>query len=344
MLVNVIVSKLSHYSAIKIILVFTISILLFSIPLVYVYNLLFGDEYTYYLFYMSIVLPTFLTPPAVFILLRAAKSLKHVQQELAEEVEKNKKNDILLFEQARFALMGEMLANISHQWKQPLNTMGISLVALQTANHSEEERNHYYEIMESNIHYLANTIDDFMSFFDHKTSSEMRTVDSVFKEIQSIISTQIASKGIDFDVKIDESHGSLLIASSISQVILNLLGNSKDAFEKDQKHKKMFLQLMSTEYGMEIKCCDNGKGISEDIKDKIFEPYFTTKEKRQGSGLGLYMTKEIVQKFFGGKIALDNREFSRSSRYPAEHKGLTCFYIAVPYSDKCELREDINDT
>lgn len=344
MLINKIISKLSQYSSIQIIAAFTISVLFFSIPLVYVYNCLFGDEYTYYHFFISITLPLFLTPPAIAILLRAARSLQHVQKELAEEIEKNKKNDILLFEQARFVLMGETLANISHQWKQPLNTMGLSLVSLQTTDPTEKEKAHYYEIMEDNIRYLATTIDDFMSFFDHRTSSEMRTTESILKEINSIISTQISNKNIDFEIKVDDSRGALLVASSISQVILNLLGNSTDAFEKDQKDKKMCLKLITTKYGMEIECCDNGKGISLDIKDRIFLPYFTTKEKSQGSGLGLYMTKEIVQKFFGGKIALNDREISRSSKFPDEHINSTCFYIAVPYSDKCKLREDENDT
>lgn len=344
MLIDKIIAKLSHYSSLQIIGVFTLSILLFSVPLVYLYNFLFGDEYGYYHFFISVTLPLFLTPPAIFILLKAANSLQHVQKELAQEIEKNKKNDILLYEQARFALMGEMLANISHQWKQPLNTMGLSLVALQTGDNSQDKKEYYYEIMEDNIRYLANTIDDFMSFFDHKTSGEMRSVDSVIKEIQSIISTQIANKGIEFEVKIDESRGSVLIASSISQVILNLLGNAKDAFEENQKSKKMCLKWITTEYGIEIECCDNGKGVSEDIKDRIFEPYFTTKKKSQGSGLGLYMTKEIVQKFFNGQIALNNREYSRSIRYPDESKAHTCFYIAVPYSDKCKLREDRDDT
>ncbi|MEN8302682.1 MAG: HAMP domain-containing sensor histidine kinase [Campylobacterota bacterium] len=139
---------------------------------------------------------------------------------------------------------------------------------------------------------------------------------------------------------IDNSYGGVELSSSISQVILNLLSNAKDTFEEDSKRKEIKLQLTTNEYGLEIECCDNGVGIEEEIKDKIFNPYFSTKGKAQGTGIGLYMSKEIVQKIFNGKIDVSSREYSRSSRFPLDNSGKTCFYIAIPYSENCLLKED----
>ena len=246
----------------------------------------------------------------------------------------------MLFEQARFALMGEMMANISHQWKQPLNTIGLAVVAMRTSNQSEDERDNHFEIIENNINYLAATVDDFMSFFDKKTNIEIRELGSIIKEVKSIIATHILNKNIELEIIVDDSYGNVEVASSISQVILNLLNNAKDAFEDDSKRREIKLQFTTNEYGLEIECCDNGEGIEESIKDKIFDPYFTTKGKTQGTGIGLYMSKEIIQKIFNGKINLSSRQYSRSNLYPADNSGKTCFYIAIPYSENCLLKED----
>ena len=109
---------------------------------------------------------------------------------------------------------------------------------------------------------------------------------------------------------------------------------------EDTQRKEIKLQFTTNEYGLEIECCDNGQGIDESIKDKIFDPYFSTKGKKQGSGIGLYMSKEIIQKIFDGKINLSSRKYSRSELYPVDNSGKTCFYIAIPYSENCLLKED----
>jgi len=232
------------------------------------------------------------------------------------------------------------LANISHQWKQPLNTVGLAIIAAKTSQKCSDEADEYFDIMEDNINYMASTIDDFMSFFDKKTYLEKRDLESIVKEIESIIYTNLQSKGISLDIKIDESYVKVKVASSISQVIINLINNAKDAIEDNAHNKEIRILFVTNEHGLEIECCDTGKGISQEIKEKIFNPYFTTKEKSQGTGIGLHMSKEIVQKIFDGKINVSLRDVSRSTIYPSQNTERTCFYIALPYSDKCEQQKD----
>ncbi len=338
-MISKMIKMLGVYTPLTIILIFTLPVIVSSVLAVYIFSLLFAEEYTRFLFTLSALIPMMLTPPVVYTLLIISKHLRYFKETLEEEIQNSKKKDLILFEQARFVLMGEMMANISHQWKQPLNTIGLAVVAMRTSDQSEDERDKHFEIIEDNINYLATTVDDFMSFFDKKVHNEMRDLNSITKEIKSIIGTPLSSKNIELEIIIDNSYGDIEIASSISQVVLNLLSNAKDAFGDNTTRKEIKLQFTSNEYGLEIECCDNGSGIDEKIKGKIFDPYFSTKAKKQGAGIGLYMSKEIIQKIFDGKIDISSREYSRSSMHPVDNSGKTCFYVAIPYSGNCVLKE-----
>jgi signal transduction histidine kinase len=147
------------------------------------------------------------------------------------------------------------------------------------------------------------------------------------------------NKNIDFNIYADESYAKVYIASSISQVVLNLINNSKDALEEVEK-KEILVQFLVNESGVEIECCDTGSGVDQSIKEKIFNPYFTTKEKTQGTGIGLYMSKEIIYKIFDGQINISSRSLSRSTLYPSSNLEKTCFFIALPYSKNCYIKED----
>ncbi len=339
-MIDRVIERLSACAPVTIVAGATALVLAGSIPLVYAFSIIMSVEYTIFLANLSILLPLILTPPIIIFLLKLSTNLKHVKESLEIELQKNKKRDLILFEQARFVLMGEMMANISHQWKQPLNTINLAVLAAKTSNSSPEEQEKYYDIMEDNVNHLASTINDFMSFFDKKAHSEIKTIDAIVKEIKSIIFTHIANKDIVLDITVDNSYGEIEIASSISQVVLNLLNNAKDAFEEGSHFKKIKLQFISNEYGLEIECCDNGKGIPSEIADKIFDPYFTTKAKAQGTGIGLYMSKEIVQKIFDGNIGQSVRAYSRSSMEPLDNTGKTCLFISIPYSKNCILKKD----
>ncbi len=335
-----IISKLSLYSVLVIVSLITFIVVLSSVPLVYFIMKLFGAEYVKSIFFISVATPLLMVPPTIILLLRITKSLKYFKDHLKVEVEKNRAKDMILLEQARFVLMGEMMANISHQWKQPLNTIGLAVVNARVSSLNEKELTNNFDVIEDNVNHLASTINDFMTFFDKKTYTELRGIEEIVKEIKSIVSAHIRNKNINLEILIDNSHGEIEIASSISQVVLNLINNAKDAFEEESKNRSIKVTFFSNEYGLEIECCDSGVGVKEEIKDKIFDPYFTTKARSQGTGIGLHMSKEIVQKIFNGRINISARKTSRSVLYPNDCSARTCFFIAVPYSDKCVLKEE----
>lgn len=325
-MLNKCVINFSKFSPLAIVFLTTLFVLLGSVPSVYLVTKLYGVAYENIHLVLSVVLPMLLTPPVILMFIKLSKHLKNFQDELEIEIEKNKKKDLMLFEQARFVLMGEMLANISHQWKQPLNTIALSIVNtkfLDPQNREGFEKN--FDVMEKHISYLASTIDDFMSFFNKENSTQVRTLQSILKEVRTIIDMEISAKNISLEIEIEKEKGEILLASSISQVLLNLLNNAKDAFDDNMTDKKISLKFIAKEDSLEIACCDNGRGMSAQIKDKIFDPYFTTKDKTQGTGIGLYMSKQIVQKIFAGKITCELEP--------------VCFYIKMPYTDKCLLQE-----
>ena len=332
-------TKLSNYSPFLIIVISSIFVSFLSFLVVYIFTSICGEEHTVQLVRFSIIIPLVTTPILMLILIRTSKHLKYFKKEIEKEIEKNKKKDVILFEQARFVLMGEMMANISHQWKQPLNTINLAILSSKTSPYNEKDLYRNFDIMEDNASYLASTIDDFMSFFDKKTHHEVREISSIIKEIKSIIGVQIQNRDITLDIKIDSIAKETMIASSVSQVILNLLNNAKDAFSEDDSNKAISLSFKVKDYVLEIVCCDNGKGIPSEIEDKIFDPYFTTKNKSQGTGIGLYMSKQIVQKLFNGTIDIYPKEACLD-----EYENKTCFFIEIPYSDKCILKESKNDT
>jgi len=328
MLIDKVIQYISLSSPRKIILLSTLFVVVGSVPMVYMFSYLFGEPYSKFLLYISVLLPLILTPVTISLLIRLTTRLAHVKQYLEEEIQNNKEKDIILFEQARFVLIGEMMANISHQWKQPLNTINLALLNMKFSNLDIDSKN--YDIIEDNVNYLASTIDDFISFFDKRTHSEMKSLDAIAREIHSIIDAHISNKKIELKIEIDESFSKIEVASSLSQVVLNLINNAKDALASAEV-REINVRFIVKESGLQIACCDTGCGIEEKIQERIFAPYFTTKEKTQGTGIGLYMSKEIIHKFFDGKITFESKRGEG-----------TCFHIMIPLSNKCEYIGDVD--
>ncbi|PHS58752.1 MAG: hypothetical protein COB17_02055 [Sulfurimonas sp.] len=323
--INKLITHISKCKFVNIIFITTAIVAFVSIPLVYVLAYIANYEYTDFLLAISIFLPVIITPITLFMVAGFFKHLQYYKINLEEEIDKNKKKDILLFEQARFVLMGEMMANISHQWKQPLNNMSLAIVSTRLSSNSPQELEKNFDIMEDNINYLSTTINDFLLFFDKKTPDETRTAQNIIDEIRSIMQSQIESMDIKLSINIDKKLKNIEITSVISQVLLNLLNNAKDAMDDNIKNKEIILYFEVLKDGFGISCCDNGAGITKEIAEKIFDPYFTTKEKKQGTGIGLYMSKQIINKVFDGTIVLDTN---------TKH---TCFRIKIPCSKNCNL-------
>lgn len=334
MIIDKFIDYICSFSPVQLILFVTLFVLCGSVPIVYVIAAIAGVEYVSFLLFISIVLPLILTPVTLLILIRLTRKLSYFKKDLAREIEKNKAKDILLFEQARFALMGEMLANISHQWKQPLNTISLAVVNLKFSDQDRETQEKSYETIEKNVNYLASTINDFMSFFDRRDKDKNKPLQSIVQEVFSIIEANVKSKNISLEVVLEEQDKDIEIASSISQVLINLINNARDALSlADSKRIQLVFTLKRN--GLEICCSDSGSGVAPEIQEQIFDPYFTTKEKSLGTGIGLYMSKQIVTKIFDGTITVVT---------PREDGFVTSFVIFLPYSDKCKKRRAVYDT
>ena len=240
-------------------------------------------------------------------------SMFSIQKEI-DLFEATQKKDKLIQSQSKMALLGEMLNNISHQWRQPLSTMTIAASGIKLKHEmnalDENTLVEFVDAILSNSKYLSKTIDDFRDLalneyesknFDIKVSVE-KTL-SIFK-----------SKLIDSDITIVNDVTSKLYfgsQSQLMQVFINIISNSIDEF-KDKKNKKdkkkiIHIKISEVENSHQIEFCDNAGGISPAIIEKVFEPYFTTKNNCVGTGIGLYMSFKIITEQFNGKISCSNK-------------------------------------
>lgn len=231
--------------------------------------------------------------------------------------QENIKKEKLLIQQSKMAAMGEMLENIAHQWRQPLSvistcTSGIMLQKeFDTLN--DEILNDSLKNIMNTTSYLSNTIDDFKNFFERdKQKSEFNVNDLIDKTID-LVEMSFSSNDIELIKDFNDSININSYKNELMQVLLNIINNAKDALlsnNNDLETKKIIsISLYKNKDKIVIDIRDNAGGIPEDIKDKIFEPYFTTKHQSQGTGIGLFMTQEIVKKHMEGEILIKNESF-----------------------------------
>lgn len=226
--------------------------------------------------------------------------------------EKNEKEKMLIH-QSRLASMGEMLANISHQWRQPLNRIASFIMNMQIhiMDNYKEEKFLLGKLDESQIQleYMSNTIDDFANFYKKDKQKESFFVSSIVENSLNIISPTLKSNNINLEVNVIKDFKINSYPKELSQVILNLIQNAKDALIiNNTKDANIKIEILDRKIIVQ----NNGDLINENIIDKIFEPYFTTKEKHKGTGLGLYMSRMILEKNMNAKISVKNQNNSVS--------------------------------
>lgn len=249
-----------------------------------------------------------------------------LENRVKEEVEKNREKDRFLFQQSRLAAMGEMMGNIAHQWRQPLSELGIILYKIKKVFkkcHPQEEGGEFlntYEDAKRVIKKMSDTIEDFRNFFNPHRPQEIFSIEDVLNEAMVMMLGTLKRHEIKVDISIIDNIKIKGYLSEFSQVLINLLTNSKDAFNnKSLDNRSITLEIKKFDdiYAMII-FKDNAGGINQEIIDKIFEPYFTTKHASAGTGLGLYMSKMIVQNSMKGTIEAKNCDDG------------VCFYIKIP--------------
>jgi len=242
----------------------------------------------------------------LFLLYKVLRSRNSLIEELKVQKEEVIKKDKILQEQSKLAAMGEMVGSIAHQWRQPLNSLNINIENLDDdyADGLIDAKfiDDFIDKQTHTIQFMSHTIDDFRNFF---RVEKVKKVFSIKEAIQSIISIQSAQfKNNNISVELQGEDFKLnTIESEFKQTILNLISNSKDAIVKNNiSYGKIKFLLENNS----LVISDNAGGIPEDILDRIFEPYFTTKEQGKGTGMGLYMSKMIIEQNIRGILNVVN--------------------------------------
>ncbi len=241
---------------------------------------------------------------------------KSLEEKVKKEVQKNLEKDSIMFQQARLAQMGEMIGNIAHQWRQPLNVLSLIIQRLEIDYYTNKEitENSIMEIVNDSLEqvdFMSKTIDDFRNFFKPNKEREVFFIKKHIEDSLKIISAQFKNDKIIINL----TGNDFMVngySNEFKQVILNILSNSKDAFNDfEKKEYKINNKHLDIEISIKdkigiIKLKDNAKGLDKKIIDRIFEPYFTTKHQSQGTGIGLYMSKMIIEKNMHGKLYVKN--------------------------------------
>ena len=245
------------------------------------------------------------------------KELRYLNENLQITIDKKTKEllekEAILNQQAKMAAMGEMIENIAHQWRQPLSvisTISSSLKIKKEMNILDDKE--FYEALQSinkTSEHLSNTIDDFRNFFSPNKEMNKFYVSQLIKKSKDLIKSRFDK----FNIKVIENIDDIEILSyqnELFQVILNLFSNSIDVLSSNEiENKIIYIKIYHDENNLYIEFLDNGGGIKDEFINRVFEPYFTTKHKSQGTGIGLYMSLQIVTKHLNGEISVKNDTF-----------------------------------
>lgn len=249
----------------------------------------------------------------------ALNELKNMINDVIENLESRIKNEIdqrlaqeqILIQQSKLAAMGEMIGNIAHQWRQPLAQISaIHMNMKVTYDFNKFDEVYLNEkIKEANklTSYMSQTINDFQNFFIPQKEKEIFSIEKACKDAYNIIDSSLKYHNIEINFNIKEDTNILGYKNEFSQVILNILSNAKDILiERKIENPKIDIEVKNGDNYSIIKIHDNAGGVKDDILDKIFDPYFTTRHKTQGTGIGLYMAKNIIERNMSGFINVKN--------------------------------------
>ncbi|MCT7517935.1 PAS domain-containing sensor histidine kinase [Aliarcobacter cryaerophilus] len=249
------------------------------------------------------------------------------------DIEDLKRKENLMAEQTKLAAMGEMLGNIAHQWRQPLNIISMSSSNLKLKNDIGElcssTLSESLSLILRTTNHLSDTIDTFNDFLKTDKEKSFFNVNENIKNSISLVDSFFKNFNIDIILELEEGIFINSLANEFSQAFINILNNAKDAIVlnlKDNEYGLIKIKTKKIDNFIEISILDNAKGIEKDILNKIFEPYFTTKHKYQGTGLGLYMTRKIINSSMGGEITVQNRKFVHNQK---KYEGAE-FKIKIP--------------
>ena len=245
----------------------------------------------------------------------AQTSLEELNHSLEERINRTvadlRKKDQTLIQQGRLVAMGEMINNVAHQWRQPLNNVGLIIQNLQfsydagdiTHDELEQEIGKAMDI----IMYMSRTIDDFRNFFRKDKQKTGFFVSKTVHKALNFVAATLASNNIKVTFEDDEQVTAIGFQNEYAQVLLNILSNSLEAcIERSIDAPEITIRITSENGRSVVYIRDNCGGIEADIMPRIFDPYFTTRAPDKGTGIGLYMSKVIIEQNMSGSLTARN--------------------------------------
>lgn len=228
--------------------------------------------------------------------------LKHYQDRLKQDI---KQKEAMLIKQSKMAVLGEMFENITHQWKQPLSvvslTSGNIRLKKELGTLHEEELTNSLENIENSIRYLNQTIDDFRSFLNNDVEKQYFKIKDLIDSSIKLIQSRYKNLNIDIQNNV-ENIEVLTHKNDLVQVLMNILSNAEDALRQKKGERHILISSSLDDNIITIKISDNGGGIDDSVKERIFDKYISTKDKSDNSGIGLYMSRIIIQERLKGTI------------------------------------------
>lgn len=239
--------------------------------------------------------------------------IKHRLQVQEKATKEKQKSNRLLMQQSKLAMIGEMIGNIAHQWRQPLMQLGAIMMYFDAYNEkgklTTERLNKKLNEGNSIIEYMSKTIEDFRNYYKPEKQKEVFSIRSSIESALFIVNSALKNANIQVKTSCKEDFKIKSYKNEFSQALLNIIINAKDILiERQIKNSLICIDVTKNEDKIQISIKDNAGGIDPKNIEKIFDPYFTTKHKSQGTGIGLYMSKMIIETNMGGSIDVKNSE------------------------------------
>lgn len=236
---------------------------------------------------------------------------KTLEEKVAKAVEYNRQKDQQMLEQSRLAQMGEMISMIAHQWRQPLSAItaatGTMTINIELGQFDPQEIQDDIKRINTYVQYLSTTISDFRNFFKPDKEKHSTSLHEIVHRSIQIIGNMLEKEGIKLELFLESKTEFTSYPNELQQVVINLLKNAKDVFNENKiESPRILIKTVTLKNEVQLSVRDNAGGIPENNLQTIFDPYFTTKEKSDGTGLGLYMSKLIVEDHCSGKLGVEN--------------------------------------
>jgi signal transduction histidine kinase len=234
-----------------------------------------------------------------------------LEKSVKRELEKNRQQQILMFQQSRMAQMGEMINMVAHQWRQPLNNLSLVNQLLLRRYDSgivdKKTLEYFKENSQKQIELMSTTIDDFRNFFKSEKEKKIFCINDIISKVLKLTKPIYSVSSISVCFNAEEKYFVAGYPNELGQAVLNIINNAKDALMgKDIGDKRISIHIARKREDICIEISDNAGGVPENIMDRIFDPYFSTKEEKNGTGLGLYMTKMIIEDHMKAVLGVRN--------------------------------------